>query len=85
MLTLEEYTRITDNLNSYNIGNEVYEEVYEGHNAVSVEINWGDWKHDHRCCDWIMAGLGYDLIDAEVTEEDGSDCYSAIRRYKRRI
>ncbi len=80
MLTLEEYTRITNSLNSYNIGNEVYEE----HNTVSVEINWGDWKHDHLCCDWIMEELGYDLIDTEVTEENGSDCYSAIRRYERR-
>ena len=50
--------------------------------VVCVEIHWGDWKHDHACCDWLVKEkLGGTLIKADVTEEDGSDTYSAIRYY----
>ena len=50
----------------------------EGYNS---EIEWGDWKHDHKFCDDLMRVLGYDLLQEELTEEDGSDCYSAIHYY----
>ena len=48
---------------------------------VEVEISWGDWKHEHLRCDYLMEDLGYRELSTEVTEEDGSDCYSAIHRY----
>lgn len=48
---------------------------------VEVEISWGDWKHEHLRCDYLMKELGYLEIGEELTEEDGSDCYSAIHRY----
>jgi hypothetical protein len=48
---------------------------------VNVLIEWGDWKHDHLYCDVIMKEFGYELSTATTTEEDGSDCYSAIRSY----
>lgn len=51
-------------------------------NIVGVKylIEWGDWKHEHLRFDWIMRELfGNKLIqiNEEVSEEDGSDCYSA--------
>ena len=50
--------------------------------VVCVEIHWGDWKHDHACCDWLVEDkLGGTRIDVRVTEEDGSDTYSAIHYY----
>lgn len=48
---------------------------------VNVLIEWGDWKHDHRYCDVIMKEFGYELSSVTETEENGSDCYSAIRTY----
>lgn len=50
--------------------------------STSVEISWGDWKHDHIWCDVLMKYLGYETeCEEEVTEENGSDCYSAIHYY----
>lgn len=46
-----------------------------------ISIDWGDWKHDHGYCDYLMQQAGYTCIAEQVTEEDGSDTYSAIHRY----
>ena len=52
--------------------------------TTSVEISWGDWKHEHIYCDCLMRYLGYETeCEEEVTEENGSDCYSAIHYYKK--
>ena len=56
-----------------------YVECCDG--IIHVHITWGDWKHDHWRCDYIMSGLGYRLLNEVVTEEDGSDCYSALHTY----
>lgn len=52
-----------------------------GNGKVNVLIDMGDWKHDHLYCDVIMKELGYELSLVTDTEENGSDCYSAIRTY----
>jgi len=49
--------------------------------TYSVEIIWGDWKHDHLHCDYLMKALGYKLSSENVIEEDGSDTYSSIHIY----
>lgn len=49
--------------------------------AVSVTIYWGDWKHDHLCLEQIMKQEGLSSLGHDVTEEDGSDCYSAIHYF----
>ena len=47
-----------------------------------VSIHWGDWKHEHLRCDYLMEQkFGASKIKVEVTEENGSDCYSADRYY----
>lgn len=50
---------------------------------VAVEVTWGDWKHEHARLDWLMWRTFDDLKNVSVvtTEEDGSDCYSAIHFY----
>lgn len=58
-----------------------YHEFYSDGNDIIVEIEWGDWKHDHMFCDDLMMLAGYKRINETVTEENDSDCYSAIRRY----
>lgn len=51
-------------------------------NEVEVEVCWGDWKHDHGYLDYVMGKKGFEKINEVVTEEDGSDCYSAIHTYR---
>ena len=49
---------------------------------IAVEITRGDWKHDHLRMDYFMQ-TAYDIrsIQTQTTEENGSDCYSAIHYY----
>ncbi len=43
-----------------------------------ISVQWGDWKHDHLALDKIAEEATHPvMIDKVVTEEDGSDCYSA--------
>lgn len=49
---------------------------------VRVDINWGDWKHEHARVDWLVRELGGTCEKVEVTEENGSDCYSASHYYR---
>lgn len=48
--------------------------------SMIFEINWGDWKHDHL----LFKTLVYEFfinsdieLNMVITEEDGSDTYSA--------
>ena len=76
---IEEERNIQKYLNDNNLYGDV--EVYSG--EVRVNIEWGDWKHEHWRCDLLMNNIGYKLEDEEITEEDESDTYSAIHIYKR--
>jgi hypothetical protein len=53
-------------------------------NTVEINVELGDWKHDHLCLDHVMKENGYILIDKKVTEEDGSDAYSAVHTFLKR-
>lgn len=78
METLENKVRaVTNILND----DRLYAIVYPSDIAVCVDISWGDWKHDHLRCDYLMKLNGYTHICTTVTEEDGSDCYSATHYY----
>lgn len=50
---------------------------------VTVLIEWGDWKHEHGYLRYLMQQNGFRETDENVTEEDGSDCYSAIHTFKK--
>lgn len=45
--------------------------------AVVVSIPWGDWKHEHARAKWLCKMHGGMVMSTVVTEEDGSDCFSA--------
>ncbi len=49
--------------------------------SVWVSVDWGDWKHDHLYLDHVMRENGYILMAKEVTDEDGSDAYSAVHTF----
>lgn len=67
--------------------NRIFGTITEEHDGrgdyVAVEIIWGDWKHDHAKLEYLviknMPEIG--LIETKTTEEDGSDCYSAIHKF----
>lgn len=60
---------------------EVYRSFdYFGAETLVIEISWGDWKHDHLRAKWVVEDvLGLNVVswNETVTEENGSDCYSA--------
>ena len=72
---LPEESRISDFLNKNGVYAEVYH--YNPTAAIVVSISWGDWKHEHLWSRDLMSYLGYNEIGNRVTEEDGSDTYSA--------
>ena len=48
--------------------------------VLKIDISWGDWKHDHLRAKWVVEdvlNINVRRWDETVTEEDGSDCYSA--------
>lgn len=49
---------------------------------IMIEIHWGDWKHEHKRVDYLMA-TKFKMFcqDTEVIDEDDTDCYSAIHYY----
>lgn len=49
--------------------------------SVEIYVDWGDWKHDHLYLNYIMKENGYLFTGEEVTEEDGSDAYSATHTF----
>ena len=54
------------------------EEVYQiDDKEILVCISWGDWKHEHLCCDKLMESMGYTKIQEIITEDNGTDCYSS--------
>ena len=55
---------------------------YSTENKFSLHIPWGDWKHSHGRTDYIMSLFGFSSLYESMTEEDGSDTYSAYHYYK---
>lgn len=55
---------------------------HQTENKFILHIPWGDWKHSHARTDYLMSLFGFALLYENVTEEDGSDTYSAYHYYK---
>ena len=69
---------LTDNNADFS---EVYPTELNGFPCLIVEVNWGDWKHSHGYLDYLMKQKDFFKVGERVTEEDGSDCYSANHIY----
>lgn len=61
----------------------LYYEIYETEDGFLISVERGDWKHDHRYLVYLMGELDYILVDKKITNEDGSDCYSADHYYRK--
>ena len=72
--------KVQELMDGENISAEVYQ--YMDLPVIAVDIRWGDWKHDHLRADYLMEErTGFPKVNQKVTEEDGSDCYSATHYY----
>lgn len=60
-----------------------FSEIIESEGIISILIEWGDWKHSHAYCDYIMSELGYLLIEEYIVEENGDDSYSSMHFYSK--
>jgi hypothetical protein len=60
-----------------------YSDMVITENGIEISVEWGDWKHSHLYLDYLMKELGYVYSHEQITEEDGSDCYSSIHFYKK--
>ena len=70
---------ISDLLFKHDRSDEVFYNDLDDEIEIQVFVNNGDLKHDHLCVAHLINDtLSPDEIREEVTEEDGSDCYSAV-------
>ena len=82
-MTNEEAYKIIDKIEAKFAEYDRRYDVYNDYCGICIEIYWGDWKHDHLFAKMLASevlnalGLKYTITE-QLTEEDGSDCYSAI-------
>jgi len=77
-ITKQDVERVDSLLNEYSIS--AYVNADYSLNTIYIDIDWGDWKHDHLRCDMIMENEGFRLINTKIGESDG-DCYNATHTY----
>lgn len=57
-------------------------DMYIDELILIINVEWGDWKHEHAALDEIAKEATHPIdIEVKITEEDGSDCYSAEHWY----
>lgn len=84
----EDLKQLSNDLSEHFADLNVYYDIWWDDDSILVDIDWGDWKHDHLWCDYevehFLNSRGYEVLshDTEVTDEDGSDTYSATHSYK---
>lgn len=49
--------------------------------SVEIYVEDGDWKHEHLVLRHLMEENGFTFMGKEITNENGSDCYSAVHTY----
>jgi len=81
---MEKKYEVCELVDKYLRDNLVFAEVYPYYAdipVIEVEIHWGDWKHEHARAKWLLEEVGIHFINSIVTEDNGSDAYSAIHRF----
>ena len=57
-------------------------DMYVDELILILNVEWGDWKHEHLALDEIAKKATHPIdIEVKVTEENGSDSYSAEHWY----
>lgn len=87
-MDFEEIKRIANLIDKELMENKGFYDVFPEDGHICIDVRDGDWKHDHLFVDYIARkviernGLKVTDIDVDVTEEDGSDTYSALHTIK---
>ena len=88
-MTQEELNALANEFYDYLANQKDFYEVWPSEDdTICVDVSWGDWKHDHLRLDLVAKDFfnekGYDILnmDTDVTDEDGSDTYSATHSYR---
>ena len=56
--------------------------VQHDRRLLNVDVEWGDWKHDHLHLDYVMAAEGFTPVSTRPFGEDTmDDTYSATHVY----
>lgn len=93
-MNIEIIKNITKEINNQFHENHLWADAYFGEREFStvyeikVYIDNGDWKHDHlRAVNIVKQILGENFKDhfEEVTESNGSDCYSSVHTFTTNI
>lgn len=86
--SFSELNKLASGLRDYFKKNNEYYTVYtdKDEDAICVDIERGDWKHDHLRADYLadqyFDSLNINYMKSEkTTDEDGSDTYSSIHIY----
>lgn len=86
--SFSELNKLASGLRDYFKKNNEYYMVYtdKDEDAVCVDVERGDWKHDHLRVDYLVGkyfdSLNINYMKSEkTTDEDGSDTYSSIHIY----
>lgn len=86
--SFSELNKLASGLRDYFKKNNEYYMVYTDKDeyAVCVDVERGDWKHDHLRVDYLVGkyfdSLNINYMKSEkTTDEDGSDSYSSIHIY----
>ena len=72
---MNEINAIIDTFKANSLAVDEIYQIEEG--EILICISWGDWKHEHLCCDKLMERMGYTKIQEIITEDNGTDCYSS--------
>lgn len=90
----EDYTEYSANLEKavrdFLLEKTLYHDISVNDNVIEIDVHWGDWKHEHLRLDLLMNDFfdthsdAYELVRrySEVTEENGTDSYSATHFYE---
>lgn len=86
----DEEIKVSKSLHNYLKSENIYTDLCEFYgNELIIEINWGDWKHEHLRTKlivpkWVEENTAHEVVNitTDVTEEDGSDVYSARHIFK---
>lgn len=72
---MNEINAIIDTFKANSLAVDEIYQIEEG--EILICISWGDWKHEHLCCDKLMESMGYTKLQEIITEDNGTDCYSS--------
>ena len=83
----KELAQLSSGIYNYFVDNDLYvEDIWTQDGQICYGINRGDWKHEHGRSTYLANNFLFDKgyyissLEQEVTEDDGSDTYSAIHK-----